>query len=136
MKTRFNVKNPSIFGKKPFILKDYFFVKYGRRVIPRDDPLPIPPRVQYKITGKTRRVEGVLPDLLTPILTKIGGDPMIYSLIELHRLISENIVSEVSNLRRRQNGDPALAMTADNYMEQTGYLFVPLHNPGNYSPTL
>ena len=27
-------------------------------------------------------------------------------------------------------------MTAENYIEQTGYSFVPLHNPGNYSPTL
>ena len=53
-------------------------------------------------------------------------------MIEIHRLISGDAASMVSNLGGGQHGHLALTMTAEEYMEQTGFMFVPPNNPGNY----
>ena len=37
----------------------------------------------------------------------------------------------VSNLRGGGHRHLALTMTTDDYIEQTGFTFVPPHNPGN-----
>ena len=42
------------------------------------------PRVQDKMAGVTSSIEGVLLGYPTPILTKIGGEPTIEALIDLH----------------------------------------------------
>ena len=84
----------------------------------------------------TSSVKRVLADFSTPIIPNIVGDPMIEVLIELHCLISINMASVASNLRGGRNGHLALTMTAEYYMAQTGYEFVPPHNPVNYPPTM
>ena len=86
--------------------------------------------------GETNSIEGVLMEFLTPILPKIGGDPTREALINLHQLISGNAASMVSNLVGGHHRHLALTMTAEEYMEQTGYTFVPPHNPGNYPPMM
>ena len=50
------------------------------------------------MVGTTSSVEVVLADFLTHILPKIGGEPTIEGLIEIHRLINGNAASVVSNL--------------------------------------
>ena len=88
------------------------------------------------MVGTTSIVEGVIAGFLTPIIPKIGGYPMESSLIELHRFISQNAVSVASNLRGLRHGNLALPITAENYMEQMEYSFVPPHNPVDYPPTM
>ena len=80
----------------------------------------------------TISVKGVVTDLPTPTLPKIGGEPTRGGLIEIHRLISGNEASVASNLGGGQHGHLALTMTAKEYMENTGLVFVPPHNPGDY----
>ena len=58
------------------------------------------------------------------------------ALIDLHRLIYGNEASVASNLGGGRNTHLAPTMTANEYMEQTGYTFVPQQNPGNYPPTM
>ena len=41
-----------------------------------------------------------------------------------------------SNLRGGQHGHLALTMMAEEYMEQTGFTFVPPHNPYNYPQSM
>ena len=76
----------------------------------------------------TSSVEGVLADLLTPILPKIDRELTREGLIDIHQLISGNAASMASNLGEVQNGHLALTMTTDEYMEQKGFAFLPPHN--------
>ena len=75
-------------------------------------------------------------DFLTPILPNIGRDPTRESLIELHRLISGNLAPVALNLRVGRHRHFNLTMIAEDYIAQTGYKFVTLHNPGDYPPTM
>ena len=79
-----------------------------------------------------RSVEGVLPDFLTPILPKIDGESIREGPIDIHRLISGNAASVATNLGGGRNGHLTLTMRAGYYMEQTGFAFVPPHNPCDY----
>ena len=70
-------------------------------------------------------------DFPIPILPKIVGEPTRESLIDLHQLISGNAAYVVSNLEGGRHGYLTQTITAKEYMSQTGYAFVPLHNPGD-----
>ena len=96
----------------------------------------IPLRLQYKMAGTKRIIEGVLSDFSTPIITKIGREPKRESLIELHQLISGNAASVASNLGGGRHGQLVLTTTDEEYMSQKRYAFVPPRNPGNYPPTM
>ena len=80
------------------------------------------------MAGATSSVKGILVGFPTPILPNIGGDLTRERLIDIHQLISGNVAS---NLRGGRHGHLALTMTAKEYMEQTGFAFLPPHNPGN-----
>ena len=88
------------------------------------------------MAGATSSVEGVFEDFLTTILQNIGGEPTRESLINLHQLISGNAASVTSNLRGFWHRYLVLMMTNEEYIEHTGYKFVPPHNPGDYPPTM
>ena len=45
-------------------------------------------------------------------------------------------MSVASNLVGGRHGNLALTMTKEEYLSQTGYAFVPPHNPVNYPPTM
>ena len=68
---------------------------------------------------------------LTLILPKIVGEPTRKSLIDIHWLISGNLVSTVSKLGGGRNGHLALTMNTEDYLYQTAHMFVPPHNPGD-----
>ena len=80
---------------------------------------------------KTISVEGVLEDFPTPIIPMIRKEPTRETLIYLHQLISGNEACVASNLGVIRHGYLTLTITAKEYISQTGYAFVPLHNPGN-----
>ena len=84
------------------------------------------------MAGETRSVEGVLADFLTPILPKVNRERTREELIDIHRLISGNAASVASILGGVLHRHLELTMTAEEYMEQTGFTFVPHHKPGNY----
>ena len=100
------------------------------------NPPSIPTRVQDIMARSTTSVKGVLADFPTPILPNIGGEPTREALINLHQLVSGNVASVAPNLREFRHGHLALIMTAEEYMSQMGYMFVPPHNPGDYPPTM
>ena len=54
----------------------------------------------------------------------------------INQLIGVNSASVALNLRGGRHGHLILTMAAEDYMEQTGYAFVPPQNPGNYLPTM
>ena len=83
------------------------------------------------MAGATSSVEGLLADFMTPILPKIGGEPTREGLIEVHQLISGSVASMPLNLGGSRYGYFAPEITDEEYMEQTGFVFVPPHNPGN-----
>ena len=85
--------------------------------------------------GATSSVEGVLKDFQTKILPKISGEPTREALIDLYELISGNEASMASKFIGGRHGHFVLTMTAEEYMEHTGYAFVPTHNPCDYPPT-
>ena len=84
------------------------------------------------MTGATSSAEGVLADILVPILLKIGGETTREGLIEIHQLISGNAAYVASNLGGGQHRHVAMTMTAMDYMEHTGLSLVPPHIPGDY----
>ena len=86
--------------------------------------------------GETRSVEGVLMDLPTPIIPNIGGEPKREGLIDTHGLVSRNTASVALNLKGGGHGHLALNMTAKNYNTQTGFVFVPPHNPVDYPQSM
>ena len=86
--------------------------------------------------GAPRINKVVLADFPTPILPKICGEPTRELLINIYIFISRSTASAASNLRGGRHRHLMLAMTAKEYMEQTGYAFVLPHNPGNYPPTM
>ena len=92
--------------------------------------------MQDEIAEATKSVGGFLADFPTPILPKIDREPTIKGLIDIYKLISGNAASMASNLGRGQHGHFALTMTAEDYMEQTGFTFFPPHNPGNYPESI
>ena len=86
--------------------------------------------------GTINSVNGVIADFLTPILSKILGEPTRESLIKIHQIISGNTASVASNLGGGWHIHLALTMTADEYLAQAGHVFVPLHKPGYYPPDM
>ena len=64
------------------------------------------------MAGATTSVEGVLADFSTPIVPKIGGEPIREVLIQVHQLISGNAASVLSNLRGGWHLHLALKMTS------------------------
>ena len=63
----------------------------------------VPTIVRDKMVSKTSSAKGVLADFSMLILAKIGREPIIEDLIELHHLISGNAASVASNLRGGRN---------------------------------
>ena len=94
-------------------------------------PLSMSPRVQDKMVGATSIIERVFAGFLTPILPNIGREPTREALIDLHQLISGNAALVALNLGGGRSRHLTLTMTDKEYIEQTGYAFVPPHNPGN-----
>ena len=92
------------------------------------------PIVQDNVTGTANRVEGVLTDFLMLILSKTVGELIRESLIKIHQLISGNVASVASNLGGGRHVHLALTMTAEDYLAQMGYVFVPPHNSIVYPP--
>ena len=88
------------------------------------------------MVGTTSSADGVLVDLLKPILPKIGGELTRESLIDLHWLISRKSASMASNLRGGRHVHLMKIMTAKEYMAQMGYTFLPSHKTGTYPPTM
>ena len=80
----------------------------------------------------TISVEGVIADFPSPILLKIDKEPTREVMIDLHLFITGNSASVALNIVGGQHGHLALLMTAEDYMEQTIFAFVPLYNPGGY----
>ena len=78
------------------------------------------------MVGATKITEGVLEDLPTPILPKIVWEPTIESIIRFHQIISGNAAFMVSNLGRGQNVHLELTITAEDYLDHTGHVFVPM----------
>ena len=91
----------------------YYLFKRLDVLFNRKNPPSIPPRVQDKITGTTSVIEGVIADLQTPILFVIIGETTREALIELHRLISGNAASVVSNLGWGRHRHLTIKMTAE-----------------------
>ena len=83
-----------------------------------------------------RSVERVLANFPTTILLNIGGGQTREGLIEIHRLVSGDVASVLSNLGGIRHGHLALTIMSKEYAAQTVFLFVPFHNPGNYPPTM
>ena len=88
------------------------------------------------MAGTSNSVKGVLADFLMPILPKTVGEPTRESLIKIHPLISESGASVASNLGEGWHGHLALTMTAEEYLSQTGHVFVPPHNLNDQPPTM
>ena len=87
------------------------------------------------IAGAKTSVEGFLANFPSPILLKIDWELTIQRIIDLHRLISGNAASVSLNLKGGRHEHLALTTTHEDYASQTGFAFVPLHNPGDYPPT-
>ena len=83
------------------------------------------------MAGTKISIESFLADPPALILTNIGKELTGESLIGLYQLISGNIEYVASNLGRGQHRNLAFTMTAEDYLSQTSYAFVTLHNPGN-----
>ena len=81
-------------------------------------------------------VKVVCAEFRTPILLKIAGELTQEYLIKIHWLISGSRISLASNLRGGRNGHLVLNMTAEDYLEQMVYTFLPSHNRGYYPPKL
>ena len=77
--------------------------------------LSIPPRVQEIMVRETSSIEGVLVDFPTPIISNIGGIPTRESLIDLHELVSGNVVSVASNLGGGRHRHLTLTTTSNKY---------------------
>ena len=84
------------------------------------------------MASATSNVEGVLADLLTPILPNIGGEPTREGLIGLLQFISGNAASVASNLGGGLHRNHALRMMVKEYKEQTGFAFLPPHITGDH----
>ena len=84
----------------------------------------------------TSSVEGVFTDFPTSIIPKIGRESTWEGLIKIHWLISGNSAYVASNLGGGRYRHLALTITAAEYVEQAGFAFVPLHNPGNYPQSM
>ena len=76
------------------------------------------------MVGATSSGKGVLADLPTPILPKIGGETTREGLIKIHKLINGNVASVTSNIGGIQHRHLALTITSKEYTEQTGFAFV------------
>ena len=88
------------------------------------------------MAGTKISVEGVLADVQTLILTNIGREQTREALIGLHPMVSGKAVSVASNLGGGWHGHLTRTMIVYYYMAHMGYAFVPLHNSGNYPPTM
>ena len=82
------------------------------------------------MAGATISIKGVLDYFPKPLFPKIDGEATIEVLIYLHQLISGNSAPVVLNLVGGQHRHVSLLMTAEEYMEQAGFAFVPPHNLG------
>ena len=83
------------------------------------------------MAGSTSSSEGFLEDLLTPILPNIRVEPTREGIINLHRLVSGNVVSVVSTIEGGRHEHLTLTMTSVEYKTQKLFTFVPPHNPSN-----
>ena len=88
------------------------------------------------MVGGTGSLKGVFVELLTPIILNIGRELTIEALIDLNWLISRYVESVVWILRGFRNGHLALKMKSEEYMEHTGYTFVPRQNSCSYPQTM
>ena len=88
------------------------------------------------MVGATNSDKGVFTDSPTPILPNIVREPTRESLIKIHRLIGGNADSVASNLGGGQHGHLVLTMTVEDYLYQTGHVFVPQQNPVDYPPMM
>ena len=87
------------------------------------------------MAGATGSVEEILADFPTSILPKIDRELTREGLINLNRLVSGNAVSVELNLRGGRHGHLGMKITAEDYREHTGFLFVLSHNPDDYPNT-
>ena len=76
--------------------------------------------------------KGVLADFSTPILPNIIRQPTREALIKVHQIISLNAASVAPNLCRGHHGHLELIIIAKDNLAQTGHVFVPPHNPGDW----
>ena len=88
------------------------------------------------MAGATTIADGVIAYFWKPILLEISREPTRERLVELHRLISENVASVLSNLVGGCNGHLAPTITSENYAAQMGFVFVTPHHPRNYPATM
>ena len=88
------------------------------------------------MAGATNSVEGVLAYFMMSILTNIVGEPTRKALIKLHRIIIGNAASVALNLGGGRHVHLELNMTTEDYLAQTGHVFVLLLNPYNYPPMM
>ena len=113
----------------------YLFNRLDKLSHASNTPL-IPPIVQEIMAGSTISAKGFLTYFLTPPLPKIRREQTRIALIDLHRLVSRNAASVASNLGGGRHRHLVLTITDEEYTTQTGYVFVPPHNPGDYPPTM
>ena len=85
--------------------------------------------------GATISVKIVLAHIPANIIPNIGGETRREGLIKLHRLIGGNVAYVLLNLGGGRHGNLTLAVASNEYAAQTGFVFVPPHNPGGYSQT-
>ena len=88
------------------------------------------------MAGETISVKGVLADFPAPILPNIDGEPTREVLVDLHQLINGNEASVALNLVGDRHRNLAVKMRANDYRAQTGSVFVPPHNPGEYPQSM
>ena len=92
----------------------------------------IPIGVQDDMAGAMSSIDGVLAEFQTPILPKIDAVSTREGLIYLHQLVGGNAVFVALSLGEGRNVHLALIMTDEEYRSQTGFAFLPTHNPGDY----
>ena len=79
--------------------------------------------------------EGIIVDILKPILPKIGGELTWEGLIKLHQLVRGDAVSMSLKLGGGRHGHLTVTMKSEEYMAHTGFAFVMSYNLGNYPTT-
>ena len=97
----------------------------------RMNPLLSPAIVQDAMARATSRSDVILAEF-----PKIGGKPTREGLIELYQLVSGNEASVSSNLGGGRHGHLAWTTTSKEYAAQTGFAFVPPHNPEKFPPNM
>ena len=86
--------------------------------------------------GAASSVKEVFADYPTPIFPNIDRETTREGFIQIHQLISGNLMSVLSNLGGGWHIHLALTMTSKEYAAQKVFAFVTPYNPGNYLPTM